>query len=178
MSGADRDTDGSEATSLLFTYVAPFLGVLLVAVGIGAAVPGGYALIQEDIATCGEPTIAVEGPAETERRFDGTVDPSLPRLAFEELSAAEQEAFREARSDAVGEAHVSGPFPNRPAFLNGTLVIYEGERHYATVVSENPCFDAAPLQFPLGVFAIAFGFVGILTPPLYRWLVELEERAS
>jgi len=178
MSGVDPDTDGSEATSLLFTYVAPFVGVLLVAVGIGAAVPGGYALIQEEIATCGEPTIAVEGPTETERRFDGGADPSVPRLAFEELSTAEQEAFREALSDAVGEAHVSGAFPNRPVFQNGTLVTYEGDRHYATVVSENPCFDAAPLQFPLGVFAIGFGFVGILTPPLYRRLVALEERAE
>lgn len=177
MSGAGDEGRGTEATSLLFTYVAPLVGVLLVSVGIGAAVPGGYALIQEEIATCGEPTIAVDGPEETERRF-GENPASVPRLSYEELSAAEREAFTAALSDPVNEAHVAGPFPNRPAFENGTLVTHEGERHYATVVSENPCFDAAPLQFPLGVFAIGFGVVGILTPPIYRRLVELEERAG
>lgn len=177
MSANDDDADATDDTSPLFTYVVPFLGVLLVAVGIGAAVPGGYALIQTEIATCGEPTIAVDGPEATERRF-GDGSPSIPTLAFEDLSTAEREAFREALAAPAGEAHVSGPFPDRPAFVNGTLVAYEGERYYVTVVSENPCFDAAPLQFPLGVFAIALGTLGILTPPLYRRLVELEERAG
>lgn len=164
-------------TSLLFTYLAPFLGVLLVAVGIGAAVPGGYAIIQEEISTCGQPTIIVETPEVTERRFVGG-SPSIDRLSFEDLSESEREAFTEALSDPVGEAHVSGSFPNRRAFLNGTFVAYEGERYFATIVSENPCFEAAPLQFPLGVFAIAFGTVGILAPPLYRRLVALEEEAG
>jgi len=173
MSGSDDDPP----TSLLFTYVAPFVGVLLVSVGIGAAVPGGYALIQEEIATCGDPTIAVEGPEETAQRF-GEEPVSLPQLSYEALSAAEQEALVQALSDPVNEAHVAGPFPHREAFENGIIVAYEGERHYATVVSENPCFDAAPLQFPLGVFAIGFGLVGILTPPLYRRLIALEERAG
>lgn len=168
---------GSEDVSPLFTYVVPFLGVLLVAVGIGAAVPGGYSFVQGYLTDCDDPTIAVEDPAATERRFGGD-GPSLSRLAFEELSPAEREAFLEARTDAVGEARVSGSFPHRGAFVNGTIVVYEGERYYATVVSENPCFRAAPLQFPLGVFAIALGTVGILTPPLYRRLVELEERAG
>ena len=177
MSASDDAADATADTSPLFTYVVPFLGVLLVAVGIGAAVPGGYALIQETIATCGEPTIAVDGPESTERRF-GDGAPALPTLAFEDLSNAEREAFLDALADPVGEAHVPGPFPDRQAFANGTLVAYEGERYYVTVVSENPCFDAAPLQFPLGVFAIALGTLGILTPPLYRRLVELEERAG
>lgn len=168
---------GTSRTSPLFTYVAPFLGVLLVAVGIGAAVPGGYAIVQGELTTCGEPTIAVEDPEATERRF-GEDGPTLERLAFEDLSNAEQEAFVEALSDPVGEAHVTGQFPHHGAFTNGTLVTYEGERYYVTVVSENTCFDAAPLQFPLGVFAIGLGVVGILTPPLYRRLVELEERAD
>ena len=166
-----------DETSVLFTYVIPFVGVLLVAVGIGAAVPGGYALVQGYLTACDDPTVAVEDPAETQRRLSGEA-PSLSRLEFEELSAAEREAFLEARTDAVGEAHVSGPFPNREAFRNGTIVVYEGERYYATVVAENPCFVAAPLQFPLGVFAIALGTLGILTPPIYRRLVELEERAG
>ena len=163
--------------SLLFTYVAPFFGVLLVAVGIGAAVPGGYAIVQEEISTCGQPTIAVERPEVTERRFANRT-PSIDRLSFEELSRAEQEAFTEALVDAVGEAHVDGAFPNRRAFTNGTFVTYEGERYFATVVSENPCFEVVPLQFPLGVFAIGLGTVGILTPPLYRRLARLEEEAG
>lgn len=163
--------------SVLFTYLAPFVGVLLVAVGIGAAVPGGYALIQDEISTCGEPTIAVEGSEATERRFNETT-PQVARFEFEDLSTAEQTAFTEALSHPRGEAHVSGDFPNAVQFRNGSIVRYEGQRHYVTVVSENPCFDAAPLQFPLGVFAIAFGVVGILTPPLYRKLVALEESAE
>ncbi|WP_254278658.1 hypothetical protein [Haloarcula marina] len=163
--------------SILFTYVAPFLGVLLVAMGIGGAVPGGYALIQQEISNCGDPTIAVEGPAETERRF-GEVTPQIRRFQFDALSEAEQTAFTEALDDPIGEAHVGGDFPNGDAFRNGSIVVYEDQRHYVTVVSENPCFDAAALQFPLGVFAIALGLVGILTPPLYRKLVELERSAG
>lgn len=163
--------------SLLFTYIAPFVGVLLVAVGIGGAVPGGYALIQEDIASCGNPTIDVEGPEETAERFAYS-EPDIPQLDYGELSPAEQEAFVEARDDPVGEAKVQGEFPNGQAIRNGSLITYEGEQHYTTVVSENPCFIAPQLQFPLGVFAIIFGVVGILTPPIYRKLVELEDRAS
>ena len=163
--------------SLLFTYIAPFVGVLLVAVGVGGAVPGGYALIQEDIASCGDPTIDVEGPEETAERFE-YAQPDVQRLDYEELSPAEQEAFIDARDDPVGEAKVQGEFPNGPTIRNGSLITYEGEEHYTTVVSENPCFIAPELQFPLGVFAIIFGVVGILTPPIYRKLVDLEEQAS
>ena len=162
--------------SLLFTYIAPFVGVLLVAVGIGGAVPGGYALIQEDIASCGDPTIDVEGPEESAERFEYS-QPDVPRLDYESLSAAEQEAFVEARDDPIGEAKVQGEFPNGDAIRNGSLITYEGEQYYTTVVSENPCFIAPELQFPLGVFAIIFGVVGILTPPIYRKLVELEDQA-
>ena len=163
--------------SWLFTYIVPFIGVLLVAVGIGGAVPGGYALIQEDIATCGQPTMAVEGPEETSERFSDS-RPRLPVLEYEALSEAEQAAFTEALEDPIGEAYVDGEFPNGDAIRNGSIIVYEGEEHYATVVSENPCFTAPALQFPLGVFALIFGVFGILTPPLYRKLVELEERAS
>ncbi|MFC7203037.1 hypothetical protein ACFQJC_05900 [Haloferax namakaokahaiae] len=163
------------ADSTIFTYGAPLVGVLLVAVGIAAAVPGAYALIQTDITSCGTPTIAVESPEETASRFGETPSLQLAQLSFDQLSQAEQAAFVEALTDPLGEARVAGAFPNSPSFVNGTLVTYEGEQYYATVVAENPCFEAAPLQFPLGVFAIALGIVGILTPPGYRKLVELEE---
>lgn len=164
--------------SALFTYGAPFIGVLLVAVGIGAAVPGAYGLIQEDISNCGSPTIAVEGAAETADHFGDPPRVNLSERSFESLSRAERRAFREALDDPQGEAHIEGKSPTLSAFRNGTFVRRDGQRHYVVVVSDNPCFLTAPLQFPLGVFAIALGFAGILTPPAYRKLVELERRAS
>ncbi|WP_410767373.1 hypothetical protein [Haloferax sp. DFSO60] len=163
--------------STIFTYGAPFIGVLLVAIGIAAAVPGVYALIQDDITSCGTPTIAVESPEETATRFGDSPELQLTELSFDQLTPEEQAAFIEARTDPLGEARVTGDFPNYPSFLNGTLVTYESEQYYATVVAENPCFVATPLQFPLGVFAIALGIIGILTPPGYRKLVELEEQS-
>lgn len=161
--------------SVVFTYVVPFVGVLLVAVGIAAAVPGAYGLIQAEISPCDQPTIAVETAEQTQRHFGDDPRPRLARFDFEELAPAEQTAFEAALDDARNEAHVSGDFPHGPAFRNGSLVTYQGQRHYVTVVSENPCLQIVPLQFPLGVFAIALGIVGILTPPAYRWLVALEE---
>ena len=165
-----------EPTSLLFTYVAPFVGVLLIAVGIAGAVPGGYALVQDQLRDCDTPTIAVETPERTAELTDED-GPQLRRLGFEELSEAERDAFERALDDPIREAHVDGAFPNRPAFENGTVVAYEGESYYATVVAENTCFRAPALAFPLGVFAIGLGAVGVLTPPLYRKLVALERRS-
>lgn len=168
------ETDDEEWTSIVFTYGVPFVGVLIVAVGIAAAVPGAYGIIQEDIADCGDPTIVVEGPEATAERFDGNPPAAVERLQFSELSESEQAAFEEALADPIGEAHVRESFPRYDTFLNGTVVTYETEEYYATVVADNPCFETAALQFPLGVFAIALGVVGILTPPAYRKLVALE----
>jgi hypothetical protein len=47
----------------------------------------------------------------------------------------------------------------------------------ATISSANPCLSVDPLLFPLGVVSILLGVLGILTPPLYRKLLEREERA-
>ncbi|MFC7095751.1 hypothetical protein [Halobaculum marinum] len=165
-----------EATSTLFTYVAPFVGVLLIAVGIAGAVPGGYALVQDELRDCGSPTIAVESP---ERTADivGDGAPQFDRLDVEALSAAEREAFEEALTAPRGEAHVDGAFPNRAAFERGAVITYEGERYYATIVAENTCFTAPSLGFPLGVFAIGLGTVCVLMPPLYRRLVRLERES-
>ena len=167
------DTD----TSLLFTYVTPFVGVLLIAIGIGGAVPGGYALIQDELRDCDSPTIVVESPERTVELVEND-GPSLPRLAFEELTAAEQEAFVEALDAPRREAHIYGSFDNRPAFQRGVVVTYQGERYYSTIVAENTCFRAPALGFPLGVFAIGLGTVAVLIPPAYRKLVELERRAG
>jgi hypothetical protein len=166
------------ADSFVFQYLAPFVGVLLIAVGIAGAVPGGYALIEPDLENCGNPTIGVESPEETAERFGGDERPRLPQLAYADLSTAEQDAFRAAIADPVGEEQVVGDVPNADRFRRGAIVSYEGEGYYVTIVAENTCFAAAPLQFPLGVFAIALGFLGVLAPPLYRRLVRLEQRAG
>jgi len=163
--------------SILFTYVAPFVGVVLVAIGIGGAVPGGYAIIQDELTACDQPTIAVEGPEETAERF-GERTPNLTTIQYDTLVPSEQRAFVNASEDPVSEAKVTGPFPNGDTLRGGALVVYEGERYYVTVVAENPCYNTPQLQFPLGVFAIIFGVIGILSPPIYRKLVELEERAN
>jgi hypothetical protein len=171
MTDGDPDAD---VDSPFFTYVVPLAGVVLLAVGIAAAVPGAYALIQEEITTCGAPSIAVESAAATERRFGDDPRVALARFDVEELTGAERAAVREALVDPVGEAQVQGPFPRYPAFVNGSIVTVDSQRHYATVVADNPCFEAGPLQFPLGVFAVALGGVAILAPPAYRRLVALE----
>lgn len=166
-----------EDTSLLFTYVAPFVGVLLIAIGIGGAVPGGYALIQDELRDCDSPTIVVEPPERAAALVDNG-GPQLERLDFEELTDAEQEAFVEALDAPRREAHIHGSFANRAAFERGVIVAYEGEQYYSTIVAENTCFRAPVLGFPLGLFAIGLGTVAVLIPPAYRKLVELEERAS
>lgn len=159
--------------SPLFGYAVPLVGVVLVAVGIGAAVTGGYAALERPGETCGNPTVAVESPERSQRYVDNPrLD--LVRLAFEDLAPAERAAFREALSAPVGEAEVRGAFPNARAFTNGTLVAYRGRRYYATVVAENTCFVAPPLQLPLGLLALGLGTIAVLTPPVYRKLVALE----
>jgi hypothetical protein len=169
---SDEDVD-----SILFTYVAPFVGVMLISIGIGGAVPGGYALVQDDLRDCDSPTIVVEPPERAAALVENG-GPTLARLDFEALSPAERTAFTEALDAPRREAHVYGEFPNRPAFENGTIVTYQGERYYSTIVAENTCFRAPPLGFPLGVFAIALGTVAVLVPPAYRKLVALERQAD
>lgn len=163
--------------SVLFIYVAPFIGVILISIGIGGAVPGGYALIQDELRDCDSPTILVESSERASELVDNG-GPSLARLDFEELSDAEQTAFTEALDAPRHEAHIHGSFPNRPAFENGTVITYQGNRYYSTIVAENTCFRAPALGFPLGVFAIGLGTVAVLFPPAYRKLVELERQAD
>lgn len=162
----------------LLTYGVPFLGTVLLAAGIGAAVLGGYGAVQADAGLCGAPIIGVESPDETDRRLSGYGQggPALQRIAFENLSDAERAAFEEALDAPGAEGAVDGEFPNRGAFENGVLVAYEGETYYATLRSDNECTSVDPLLFPLGLAAMAFGALGVLTPPLYRRYAAFERR--
>ncbi|WP_206425022.1 hypothetical protein [Halosimplex salinum] len=172
----DAAEDDSFAESRFLTYVIPFAGSLLIAVGIGAGVVGGYAPLQQELGLCGAPTVTVHTAAETvELTDDETLE--LPELAFEELTPAEQAAVEEARSDPQREGAVRGEFAHREAFESGVLIRQDGETRYATLTSNNRCASVDPLLFPLGVAAILLGVVWILAPPMYRRLAAVEQGA-
>ena len=164
----------------LLTYGVPFVGTVLLAAGIGAAVLGGYGAVQAEAGLCGAPFIGVESPAETDQRLSGYGDggPTLRRVAFENLSDAERDAFEEAIDAPGREGSVDGEFPDREAFADGVLVDYEGETYYATLRSDNACTSVDPLLFPLGLAAMAFGTLGVLTPPLYRRYAAFERKQA
>jgi len=174
-SGAGNEEVRREVSPAV-TYGAPLFGVLLLAIGIGGGVLGGYAIVQQELSLCGNPTIAVESPAATERRVTAQpYNPALPSFAFDELAPAERRAVGEAVARPNGQADVRGAFPHRSAFVQGALVSYRGADRYATVVSRNACLSIDPFVFPLGVVSIVLGIAGVLTPPAYRALVARVE---
>lgn len=162
--------------SSVVVYGVPFVGVLLLAVGIPGAVLGGYSAVQEDLGLCGDPSIAVDTPAETERLTSGPASPTLRTLDRSALAPAEREAFERARASPTRTAEVRGEFPHRTAFERGVLVVADGTRYYATLVADGSCLAISPLLMPLGLVAVALGVAGLLTPPAYRKLAALEER--
>jgi len=191
--GESADEDVPFADSPLLVYVIPFAGALLVAGGIAAGVVGAYAPVQDELGLCGSPTIHVSSPGETADLVGngggGSGDggggsgeggggdgggPSVDRLAFDDLTAAEQRAFEAALSDPFGEGAVRGSFANRAAFERGVVIRYEGTERYAALTSADECTSVDPLLFPLGVAAILLGVVWILAPPMYRRFAALE----
>lgn len=160
--------------SALLTYGAPFLGALLIAIGIGGAVIGGYAVIQQQLDLCGNPTIAVSTVDQTKPLADPS-GPNLPRFQYPELSLAERAAFTTAIESPSMKADVRGSFPHRQAFQQGAIVMYRGEQQYVTTIWASSCLTVNPLFFPLGVVSILLGIGGILTPPAYRKLLEREK---
>ncbi|WP_458189953.1 hypothetical protein [Haladaptatus sp. NG-WS-4] len=168
--------DERRTVSTALTYGAPFLGTLLVAVGIAGGILGGYAAAQAELGLCGNPTIVVYTPATSDQYTDSQTGPALERLRVGELTPAERRAFEEAIGSPRGEAEVRGRFVHRPAFSRGVLVTNDGTIRYATITSTNPCLFVDPLLFPLGVVSILLGVLGILTPPLYRRVLEREQR--
>ncbi len=168
----------TDLTEVLFTYFVPFIGVVLISTGIGGAVFGGYAGIQRSLDLCGSPTISVSTPAATERLLSTGPSVDFPRYQVDQLAPSERRAFESGLTDARRQADVTGPFPHRTAFRNGVIVVSGGARYYVTVVSANNCTPQNPVLFPLGIAAIVIGIGGVLTPPAYRKLEEIEERTQ
>lgn len=179
--GDDRELEDHDEPALLI-FGAPLLGVLLVAFGIAGGALGGYAVVQAHFGLCGDPVVNVYTPAATTDLTSGQTAPTLDRLRVSELSDAERTAYERALEDPSGEARVRGPFPHRPAFRRGVLLVEDGQNgqngqtRYATLVSDRPCLSVNPLFFPLGVTAILVGVGGILAPVFYRRLVAFDER--
>lgn len=175
-SRSSQDSIMNEQTggSALLTYGVPFLGTLLVAIGIAGAVMGGYAVIQQQFDLCGNPVIAVSTVDQT-KPLVAPSGPNLPSFRYSELSPAERAAFTTAIENPTMESNVRGAFPHRRAFQQGAIIRYHGKRRYVTSVWASGCLTVDPLLFPLGVVSILLGIGGILTPPAYRKLLEREE---
>ncbi|SEV89244.1 hypothetical protein [Natrinema salifodinae] len=167
--GPVEPTASSE--SLLLTYAAPFLGVILIALGIPLSIVGGYVVIQDGLGLCGTPGITAT-PVE---EYDGGLE-TVEELPAEELSQAEREALEEAIDSPLREGIINGESPNRETLLDGAIVPYEDDRYYVQITSQNSCLEVQPLLFPLGGIAILLGIVGVLTPPIYRRMAGFEER--
>lgn len=159
--------------SVLVVYVAPFVGTLLLTVGIAAGVTGGYTVVQNQLGLCGHPTIHV-ADADTSQQYVGPGAPSIRRIPVEELSPAEREAFHRALDAPLREAEIQGEAPHLEAFTEGVVVTYEGGPRYVTLSSFNFCLQVPPLLLPLGIVSMLVGVAGILTPPLYRSLERIE----
>lgn len=166
-------------TDALLTYGAPFLGAILLSLGIAGGVIGGYSAVQSQLGLCGDPIVSVETAEDTARLQQGYGEgtgPTLDRIDYADLSESEQAAFEEALDSTRREGTVTGAFPHRDAIQGGVLVTYEGETYYTTLSSANECLAADPLLFPLGIVGILLGIGGVLTPPLYRWYLAFERR--
>ncbi|MXV63118.1 hypothetical protein GS429_13780 [Natronorubrum sp. JWXQ-INN-674] len=160
------------AESYLLTYAAPFLGVLLIAVGIPLAIVGGYVVMQDTIGLCGDPDIEVRHLEDGERPAETVGD-----LDYDALSTAEQQALRDAIDSPLEEATVDGEgLENEDDLLEGVVIDVDGERYYVRIASLNSCLEAEPLLFPIGSVAILVGVAGVLTPPIYRKMAGFEER--
>lgn len=161
-SSTDARTDGGDATdppddSALFTFVLPLLGAVLLALGIAGGVVGGWSLAQP-VLGCGNPSIGVDSPEETDAMLDDD-GPDLERIDYEDLSEAEQRAFDRAVEGVHGEATVTGEFENREALERGVVVTRNGTDRYVTIVATNECTEIDPLVFPLGLTFIFLGVV-------------------
>ncbi|WP_435078009.1 hypothetical protein [Halococcus sp. AFM35] len=147
-------------------FTMRFLGAVLFAIGIGAAVVGGYALVQEDLGLCGNPILEVSS--------SNTYGDDVPSLPANSLSPAEHAAFVEAVTGLTSEAEIDGQIRTN-ALREGALITYQGERYYAAIGSLNQCVAIDPLVFPLGVALVGLGAVAYVSPTLRRWFESIME---
>ncbi|WP_276255639.1 hypothetical protein [Halomontanus rarus] len=158
---------GRSDDSFVFTYAVPFLGAVLLALGIGGSVLGAWTVVQPALGGCGSPAMGVDSPETTADMLDGEPEAQLERLDYADLSPAEQRAFDEAVASVQGDAPVEGAFENREALERGVIVTHEGTDRYATLVASNRCLSVDPLVFPLAITGLLLG-LGVFAFMWYR----------
>jgi hypothetical protein len=153
----------------LFTYIVPLIGVFVLAAGIGGAVLGSYAPVQNTFGLCGAPEMTVFASGET-TRVTSPGGFEYPQFRYEELSEPARSAFEEALESPTNKHGVEGDLPpdEREALLaSGGVITYEGMEYY-TALTAHPCVNVAPLLLPVSFLALALGAAGMLTPIVWR----------
>lgn len=158
----------------LFTYIVPVIGAFVLAAGIGGAVLGAYAPLQQNAGLCGESELTVFPPGEGGPNPTVSDSDVFPVFTFDDLSAEEQQAFREAVASPGNAAEISGDTEHAGAFgvgatgiEDGAVVRYQGAEYFVASVPHE-CTNVAPLVFPLSLVGILLGTVGMLTPIAWR----------
>ncbi|MFC4450650.1 hypothetical protein [Halorussus aquaticus] len=142
----------------------PSVSGVALAVGLFALVCGGtlgaYGVYQQTTDTCESGTgLTVHRLAANE-----TADPALERVAYENLSAAEQEVFRE-----ILTAETT-PVYQQSGVLDGLtrkVVTYRGGRYETSRQFESDCFGAGETYAFLGGVVALLG--GLVAGGAYGW---------
>jgi hypothetical protein len=164
----------------LFTYVVPTIAAFVLAAGIGGAVLGAYAPLQQNTGLCGESEFTVFPPGEGGPSPTVADSGVFPVFGFDELSEEEKRAFREALASPINAAEISGETEHAGAFgtgvesgtgaddaEDGAVVRYEGEAYFVASVPHD-CTNVAPLILPLSLVGLLVGTAGMLTPIVWR----------
>ena len=157
-------------------YTVSFVGVLVISASLGGAIVGAYAMVQADFGLCGNPILEVTPPEATEELTAEDAQPNLPHLEYEELTPAEQRAFRTALDSVNNEEEIDGNVEHRAAFRNGAIVTYRGEEHYATLSSLNKCVPMGAFSLPLSIAGLAVGAGLYVAPSLWRRFRYTDEK--
>ena len=149
----------------LFTYIVPVIGAFVLAAGIGGAVLGAYAPLQQDSGLCGESELTVFPPGDTGPVTGGS--DVFSTFAFGELTPEEQRGFREALRSVNNAAEIPSDTEHAESFRTGAVVSYQGNEYYvATTLHE--CTNVDPLVLPLSFLGLVLGTIGMLTPIAWR----------
>ncbi|EMA52654.1 MULTISPECIES: FecR/PupR family sigma factor regulator [Halococcus] len=148
-------------------YAVSFVGIVILSASIGPAVVGAYATVQEDYGLCSDPDLEVSSADDTAELTAGNDVPEFVRLDYDELSTAEQRAFRAALASANGVKPIEGDVEHRSAFRDGALVTYQGENHYAVIGSRNDCVTDS-FNLPLSIAGLVVGSGLVIAPGVWR----------